>query len=103
MPLGPKSGRPPARLWSGGNHASGARGHELPSCRLTHAVHGAQSHVRAENTATTLADRLEAIEKDKEGQLRRLQEQKREVERYSKMYEDLKRELEIVQASAAAV
>ena len=50
-----------------------------------------------------MADRLEAIEKDKEGQLRRLQEQKREVERYSKMYEDLKRELEIVQASAAAV
>ena len=43
------------------------------------------------------------VEKDKEAQLRRLQAQKKEVERYGSIYEDLKRELEIVQASAAAV
>ena len=43
------------------------------------------------------------VEKDKEAQLRRLQAQKKEVERYGNIYEDLKRELDIVQASAGAV
>ena len=50
-----------------------------------------------------MAERLEGVEKDKEAQLRRLQEQKKEVERYGNIYEGLKRELEIVQASATAV
>jgi len=62
-----------------------------------------ESHVGAEQTANALAERLEGVEKDKEVQFRRLQAQKKEVERYGNIYEGLKRELEIVQASAAAV
>ena len=62
-----------------------------------------QDHVGAEQIANALADRLEGVEKDKEAQLRRLHAQKKEVERYGNIYEDLKRELEIVQASAGAV
>ena len=62
-----------------------------------------QEHLEAEQIANALADRLEAVEKDKEAQLRRLQAQKKEVERYGNIYEDLKRELDIVEASAGAV
>ncbi len=69
-----------------------------PSHGLSH-----QEHLEAEQIANALADRLEAVEKDKEAQLRRLQAQKKEVERYGTIYEDLKRELDIVQASAGAV
>ena len=69
-----------------------------PCPRVSH-----QEHLEAEQIANALADRLEAVEKDKEAQLRRLQAQKKEVERYGTIYEDLKRELDIVQASAGAV
>ena len=69
-----------------------------PSHGLSH-----QEHLEAEQIANALADRLEAVEKDKEAQLRRLQAQKKEVERYGTIYEDLKRELDLVQASAGAV
>ena len=62
-----------------------------------------QDHMGAEQIANALADKLESVEKDKEAQLRRLQAQKKEVERYGNIYEDLKRELDIVQASAGAV
>ena len=91
-------------------------------------------HVRAEQTANALAARLEAVERDKAKQIKRLQarvrpppmergdaslpavraalltdrlppvqEHRLEVERYAQLYEDLKRELEVVQASASAV
>ena len=77
----------------------------MPVAISTAPCHGVsrQEHLEAEQIANALADRLEAVEKDKEAQLRRLQAQKKEVERYGTIYEDLKRELDIVQASAGAV
>ena len=77
----------------------------MPVAISTAPCHGLfhQEHLEAEQIANALADRLEAVEKDKEAQLRRLQAQKKEVERYGTIYEDLKRELDIVQASAGAV
>ena len=77
----------------------------MPVAISTAPSHGVshQEHLEAEQIANALADRLEAVEKDKEAQLRRLQAQKKEVERYGTIYEDLKRELDIVQASAGAV
>jgi len=77
----------------------------MPVAISTAPCHGLsrQEHLEAEQIANALADRLEAVEKDKEAQLRRLQAQKKEVERYGNIYEDLKRELDIVQASAGAV
>ena len=77
----------------------------MPVAISTAPCHGVshQEHLEAEQIANALADRLEAVEKDKEAQLRRLQAQKKEVERYGNIYEDLKRELDIVQASAGAV
>ena len=80
------------------------------SCKLKGAIDTKQlewtkaheRHVSAEQTANALAERLEAIEKDKDAQLRRLQAQKQEVERFAHIYEGLKLELETVQASVAA-
>jgi chromosome segregation ATPase len=60
-------------------------------------------HMKAAETAQSLTDRLEAIEKEK-ARLRRLANQHRkEADGYSRKYEELRRELNVVQASAAAV
>ena len=46
---------------------------------------------------------LEAVEKDKEAQKRRAQKNRDDLTRYQQMHEALKRELDVIKASAAAV
>ena len=60
-------------------------------------------HTRIEAQAKALSDKLESVEKDKEAQRKRAQHHREEVDRYSAMYDALKRELDVVHASAAAV
>ena len=60
-------------------------------------------HQRAEEQAQALSAKLEAVEKDKEMQRRRAQQHRDELSSYASMHEALKRELDVIQASAAAV
>lgn len=62
-----------------------------------------EEHKKAEEMARSLSDRLEAVEKDKEVQKRRCQVHRDELARYAQMHEVLKRELDVIEASAAAV
>ena len=62
-----------------------------------------EQHLRAEETARTLSAKLEAIEKDKESQRRRAQQQRDELTRCTMLHEQIKRELDIIEASAASV
>ena len=61
-------------------------------------AHG--EHVRAEESAAALAAKLEAVEKDKDLQLRRLQQHRDEVARLRQLEMQLKQELDVVAASA---
>ena len=56
--------------------------------------------VRAEESAAALAAKLEAVEKDKDLQLRRLQQHRDEVARLRQLEMQLKQELDVVAASA---
>jgi len=60
-------------------------------------------HMRAEKQARALSDKIEAVEKDKEAQKRRCQKARDDVAKFEKMHEMLKRELDIIAASAASV
>ena len=62
-----------------------------------------EEHVKAEETAKMLSAKLEAVEKDKENQRRRAQQHRDELGRFSQMHEQMKRELDVIQASASAV
>ena len=61
-----------------------------------------EQHMRVEDTAKGLCSKLEAIEKEKEQLRRRVQQLKAEAERCSSSYVELKRELDIVEVTAAA-
>ena len=58
---------------------------------------------KAEENAKSLSSRLEAVEKDKENQKRRAQQNRDDLTRYAKMHEQLKRELDVIEASANSV
>ena len=58
--------------------------------------------MKAEEQALALSAKLEAIERDKELQRKRAQQHRDELSRYAKMHEQLKRELDVIQASASA-
>lgn len=60
-------------------------------------------HMRAEKQARTLSEKMEAVEKDKENQKRRCQKARDDIAKYEKMHEMLKRELDVIAASAASV
>jgi chromosome segregation ATPase len=62
-----------------------------------------EAHLKAEETARVLATKLEAVEKDKEVQRRRVAQARDDIANYSRMHDALKRELDIIQASASAV
>ena len=63
-----------------------------------------EEHVKAEETAKMLSAKLEAVEKDKENQRRRAQSRHgNELGRFSQMHEQMKRELDVILASASAV
>ena len=77
----------------------------MPVAISTAPSHGVshQEHLEAEQIANALADRLEAVEKDKEAQKRRCQKARDDIAKYEKMHELLKRELDVIAASAASV
>ncbi len=62
-----------------------------------------EEHIRAQEVAQQLSARLEAIEKDKEMQRKRATLMRDEFTKYAKLHDHLKRELLVIQASAAAV
>ena len=62
-----------------------------------------EEHLAAETTAKALSAKLEAVEKDKEAQRRRAQSHRDELTKYTRMHDQLKRELDVIQASAASV
>lgn len=62
-----------------------------------------EEHLRAEETARALSDKLEAVEKDKEVQRRRAQQYRDELARSLKLHESIKRQLDVIEASAASV
>lgn len=62
-----------------------------------------EDHLRVEEAAKALSAKLEAVEKDKDLQRKRAQQYRDEFTKYSAMHESLKRELDVIQASAAAV
>ena len=62
-----------------------------------------EEHLKAEENAKSLSSRLEAVEKDKENQKRRAQQNRDDLTRYAKMHEQLKRELDVIEASANSV
>ena len=62
-----------------------------------------EQHMRAEQAARALAAKMKAVEKGKEAERRRDQQLRDEVARNSKLLRDLRRELEVIQASAASV
>ena len=62
-----------------------------------------EEHLRAEEAAKALSAKLEAVEKDKEAQRRRAQHHRDELARCSALHEQMKRELDVIEASAASV
>lgn len=62
-----------------------------------------EEHQRAEEQAMALSAKLEAVEKDKELQRRRATQHRDDLTKYARMHEALKRELDVIHASAAAV
>lgn len=62
-----------------------------------------EEHERAEEQARAISAKLEVVEKDKEAQKRRCQKARDDLERFGQMHEQLKRELDVIQASAASV
>lgn len=60
-------------------------------------------HERSEAAARSLAKKLEGVEKDKENQKKRCAKARDDLERFTQMHELLKRELDVIQASAASV
>ena len=60
-------------------------------------------HMKSDKQARALSDKMEAVEKDKEAQKRRCQKARDDVSKYEKMHEMLKRELDVIAASAASV
>lgn len=62
-----------------------------------------EEHIRNEETAHQLSAKLEAVEKDKEVQRRRAQRYREENTRCAKLHEQMKRELDVIEASAASV
>ena len=62
-----------------------------------------EDHTKAEAAARALSKKLEEVEKDKEAQKRRCAKARDDVQRFGAMYEQLKRELDVIQASAASV
>ena len=62
-----------------------------------------EEHLRSEEAAKAIAKKMEEMEKDKEKQQRRAQRHKEEIEKATVLYDKLKRELEVIEASAAAV
>jgi|UniRef100_A0A7S3ERC0 chromosome segregation ATPase len=62
-----------------------------------------EQHSSREAHAAALAAKLEAVEKDKESHRRRAVQHREEVLRYTEMHEALKRELEVINASAESV
>lgn len=92
-----------------------ARSHKTAAAKEGDSVAGAQharryewtkaheAHIKAEDTAKGIAAKLEAVEKDKEVQRRRVDVARSEITKFSRMHDALKRELDVIQASAAAV
>ena len=64
-------------------------------------MHG--EHLRVEQQAYALSEKLETIEKDKEHQRRRALQHREELTKFAKMHEQLRRELDIIQSSASAL
>ena len=62
-----------------------------------------EHHLSREASAIALASKLEAVEKDKEVHRRRAAQHREQVLQYTEMYEALKRELEVINASAESV
>lgn len=62
-----------------------------------------EEHLRGEEAARALSAKLEAVEKDKEGQRRRAQQYRDELARCAKLHDQIKRELDVIEASAASV
>ena len=62
-----------------------------------------EEHLRAEESARTLCAKLEAVEKDKEAHRRRAQQCRDELARCTALHDQLKRELDVIEASAASV
>lgn len=73
---------------------------EAKRCEWTKAH---DEHMRLEKQARTLSDKMEAVEKDKENQKRRCQKARDDIVKYEKMHDMLKRELDVIAASAANV
>mmetsp|Transcript_24216 Transcript_24216/g.52231 ORF Transcript_24216/g.52231 Transcript_24216/m.52231 type:complete len:181 (-) Transcript_24216:192-734(-) len=62
-----------------------------------------EQHKRVDAGAQQLSAKLEVVEKAKEECRRKSQQHKDEVTKYSALYDELKRELDVIHASAAAV
>lgn len=60
-------------------------------------------HMKAERTAAALAAKLETIEKEKEAQRRKAVQHRDDVSKYDSMADALKRELDMIHASAESV
>eukprot|EP00965_Chrysotila_dentata_P262433 6214566-Pleurochrysis_carterae.AAC.4 len=62
-----------------------------------------EEHMRADESAEAIGAKLEHVEKLKDECKKRAMQHKAELAKYSEMYDSLKRELDVIYASAAAV
>lgn len=62
-----------------------------------------EDHMKAEDAALAMTNKLEAVEKDKEAHRRRAQQCRDELARCTALHDQLKRELDVIEASAASV
>lgn len=62
-----------------------------------------EQHLRNEEQAKALSDKLEAVEKDKDAHRKRAHTCKDELAKMQTLHDQIKRELDVIEASAAAV
>ena len=79
------------------------KGHNVKPAQWVSWNKAHDDHMRAEKQARALSEKMEAVEKDKEAQKRRCQKARDDVSKFEKMHEMLKRELDVIAASAASV